>query len=131
MPDYVVRKAQEEAGHHVESFRAAARSGMKIAAGTDAGTPFNPHGDLSLELQMMVGLGLSPMDALVAATRNAAENLDLLHAVGTLEPGKLADVVLVDGDPLEDMTALRRVRLVAKEGVVYRDEIRGRETVGA
>jgi imidazolonepropionase-like amidohydrolase len=124
IPAWVVEKAESESGHHRESFVAAVRSGMKIAAGTDAGTPFNPHGELPTELELMVEYGLSPTEALVAATRNAAENIDLLHEVGTLEVGKLADLVLLDGDPTADISAARNVVLVAKDGVVHRNELK-------
>jgi imidazolonepropionase-like amidohydrolase len=124
IPSWVVEKAQSESGHHRDSFVAAVRSGMKIAAGTDAGTPFNPHGELPTELELMVEFGLSATDALVAATRNAAENLDLLHDIGTVEVGKLADLVVLDGDPTTDISATRNVTLVAKEGTVYRNELK-------
>jgi imidazolonepropionase-like amidohydrolase len=119
----VVEKAESESGHHRESFVAAVRSGMKIAAGTDAGTPFNPHGELPSELELMVDYGLSPTEALVAATRNAAENIDLLHEVGTLEVGKLADLVLLAGDPTADISVTRNVVIVVKDGVVHRNEL--------
>jgi imidazolonepropionase-like amidohydrolase len=124
IPRWVVEKAESESGHHRDSFVAAVRSGMKIAAGTDAGTPFNPHGELPTELALMVDFGLSPTDALVAATRNAAENVDLLHEVGTLEVGKLADLVLLAGDPTADISAARDVVMVVKEGVVHRNELK-------
>jgi imidazolonepropionase-like amidohydrolase len=123
IPQWVVEKAQAESGRHRDSFIAAVRSGMKIAAGTDAGTPFNPHDELPGELEQMVEFGLSPSEALVAATRNAAANLDLAHLVGTLEVGKLADLVLVTGDPTRDIRATRKVVLVAKDGVLYRNDI--------
>jgi len=123
MPDWVVEKAESESGHHRESFAAAVRSGMKIAAGTDAGTPFNPHTYLAQELALMVDYGMRPMDAIVAATRNAAENLGLAPDVGTLEVGRLADIVVVDGDPTGDITAAGRVRFVMKDGTVARDDL--------
>lgn len=125
IPGWVVEKAEQEAAKQRESFAAAVSSGMRIAAGTDAGTPFNRHGDLALELALMVEHGLSPMQTLVAATRAAAENLGMAHDIGTLEVGKLADLVLVDGDPLADITATGRVVLVVKDGVVHRDELTG------
>jgi imidazolonepropionase-like amidohydrolase len=118
IPEWVVRKAESESGHHRESFKAAVASGMKIAAGTDAGTPFNPHGDLALELEKMVEFGLPPMLALVAATANAARLLRLDDSLGTVEPGKAADLILVFGDPLEDMSVMRRPALVMKAGQV-------------
>jgi imidazolonepropionase-like amidohydrolase len=124
IPAWVVEKAKGESGHHRESFLAAVRSGMKIAAGTDAGTPFNPHGELPSELELMVEYGLSPTEALVAATRNAAENIDLLHEVGTLEVGKLADLVLLAGDPTADISVTHDVVMVVKDGVVHRNELK-------
>ena len=123
IPGWVVDKAEREAAKQRESFTAAVSSGMRIAAGTDAGTPFNGHGELARELELMVEHGLSPMQALVAATRNAAENLGMAHEIGTLEVGKLADLALVDGDPVADITATGRVVLVVKDGVVHRDEL--------
>jgi imidazolonepropionase-like amidohydrolase len=96
---------------------------MKVAAGTDAGTPFNPHTYLPQELALMVDYGMRPMDAIVAATRNAAENLGLAPDVGTLEVGRLADIVVVDGDPSSDITAAGRVRFVMKDGVLARDDL--------
>jgi imidazolonepropionase-like amidohydrolase len=125
MPDWVVEKAESESGHHRESFNAAVRSGMRIAAGTDAGTPFNPHTFMAQELALMVEYGMRPMDAVVAATRTAAQNLDLAPDVGTLEEGRLADVILVDGDPSTDIGAVGRVRLVVKDGTVYRNDFAG------
>lgn len=123
MPAWVVEKAESESGHHRESFAAAVRSGMKVAAGTDAGTPFNPHTYLPQELALMVDYGMRPMEAIVAATRNAAENLGLAPDVGTLEVGRLADIVVVDGDPSSDITAAGRVRFVMKDGMLARDDL--------
>lgn len=124
IPSWVVEKAESESGHHRESFAAAVRSGMKIAAGTDAGTPFNPHDALSIEIGLMVEYGLRPMEAIVAATRNAAELLGLGHLVGTIEVGKLGDLVVVGGDPVADISAVGDVRLVAKEGRVFTNALR-------
>jgi imidazolonepropionase-like amidohydrolase len=123
IPAWAVEKAEREAQRQRESFVAAVSSGMRIAAGTDAGTPFNAHGDFARELALMVEHGLSPMQTLVAATSAAAENLGLAHDLGTLAVGKLADLILVDGDPVADITATGRVVLVVKDGVVYRDEL--------
>jgi imidazolonepropionase-like amidohydrolase len=120
IPEWVVRKAESESGHHRESFVAAVKSGVRIAAGTDAGTPFNPHGDLALELEKMVEFGLPPMLALVAATGNAAELLRIEDEVGTIQAGKVADLILVDGDPLQQMSVMRRPSLVMKGGAVHR-----------
>src|SRR5690606_1055457 len=123
IPAWVVEKAEREAQRQRESFVAAVASGMRIAAGTDAGTPYNAHGDFARELELMVRHGLTPMQALMAATSAAAQNLGLDHDLGTLAVGKLADLVLVDGDPVADITAAGRVALVVKDGVVHRDEL--------
>jgi imidazolonepropionase-like amidohydrolase len=123
IPAWAVEKAEAEAGQQRTSFAAAVSSGMRIAAGTDAGTPFNPHGAFARELALMVEHGLSPMQTLVAATSAAAENLGLAHEIGTLTVGKLADLILVDGDPVTDITATGRVALVVKDGVIHRNEL--------
>jgi imidazolonepropionase-like amidohydrolase len=123
IPDWVVEKAESESGHHRESFAAAVKSGMRIAAGTDAGTPFNPHQYMPQELALMVEYGMPAMAALVAATSSAARNLGLDPDIGTLEEGRIADVIVVDGDPAADITAMERVRFVMKEGVVARDDL--------
>jgi imidazolonepropionase-like amidohydrolase len=123
VPRWITDKSLATAEHHRESFTLAARSGVKIAAGTDAGTPFNPHGDLAAELKLMVDCGLSPADAIVAATRNAAENLGLLHDTGSIEIGKRADLILVDGDPTTDISALARVSCVVGNGKVVAERL--------
>ena len=122
VPAWVVEKAERQRAASIEGFTAAVRSGLRIAAGTDAGTPFNRHADMAHELELMVGAGLTPMQAIVAGTRHSAQNVDLLHDIGTVEVGKLADLLLVDGDPTRDITALRDVVVVLKEGVVHRDD---------
>ena len=116
VPPWITEKSLASAERHRESFAAAVKSGLKIAAGTDAGTPFNPHGDLPAELKLMVEYGLRPADAVVAATRNAAENLGLLQDTGTIEVGKRADLLLVDGDPVADISCLSRVSYVVSNG---------------
>jgi imidazolonepropionase-like amidohydrolase len=121
VPDWVIRKAQAESGAHRAAFGAALAAGVNIAAGTDAGTPFNPHGDLARELGLMVDYGMTPMQAIVAATSSAARNLDLQHEVGTIKVGKQADLILVAGDPAADISRLGQVALVMKRGQVLHD----------
>ena len=117
-PPYFVPKAEQVVGPHKESFRLALKAGVKMAAGTDSGGHFWPMGDLALELERMVEFGMAPMAAIEAATRCAADALQRLEQLGTLDEGKLADIVVVDGNPLDDMTALRHVWLVMKEGTI-------------
>jgi imidazolonepropionase-like amidohydrolase len=131
IPEWVVRKAESESGHHRESFVMAVKSGVKIAAGTDAGTPFNPHGDLALELAKMVEFGLPPMFALVAATSNAARLLRMQDEIGSIEHGKQADLLLVPGDPLADIAVTRRPTFVMKGGRVVRDDVSASVALGS
>ena len=131
IPEWVVRKAESESGHHRESFVMAVKSGVKIAAGTDAGTPFNPHGDLALELAKMVEFGLPPMFALVAATSNAARLLRMQDQIGSIEQGKQADLLLVPGDPLADIAVTQRPTFVMKGGRVVRDDVSASVALGS
>ena len=117
-------EAQAEAGdfrqHHVESVQKALAAGVKVVAGTDAGGWV--HGNNAQELECLVDAGMTPMQALVAATGWAAECCGLEKQVGTVQKGKFADLVVVDGDPLKDIRVLQdktRIKLVMKEGKVY------------
>lgn len=116
VPKFMVDKSRRIMERHLKSFSDAFRAGVKIACGSDAGTPFNPHTDLTTEIQMMVEGGMTPLAALTAATRTSAEALRLDDRLGTLESGKLADLVVLEGDPLADLEALRQPLLVFKEG---------------
>jgi len=101
-------------------FRRALAAGIPIGVGSDAAVI--PHGQNARELSVRVRLGEKPMSALVSATRVNAEILGWSDRVGTVEKGKLADLVAVPGDPLADITAVERVLFVMKGGVVYRDD---------
>ncbi|QIX62598.1 amidohydrolase family protein [Hymenobacter sp. BT18] len=103
-----------------DTFGRAYKAGVKIAFGTDASV-FR-HGVNALEFQYMVEAGMPPLVALRSATVSAAELLNQTSNLGTLEAGKLADVVAVEGDPLTDIKVMQRVRFVMKQGVVYRQE---------
>ncbi|MBI4610886.1 MAG: amidohydrolase family protein [Candidatus Rokubacteria bacterium] len=104
--------------HHLESLRRARAAGVRVVAGTDAGG--HGHPNPALELQHLVEAGMSPMQALHAGAGLAAECLGLEREIGTVEKGKWADLVAVEGDPLQDIRILqdpRRIRLVLKAGV--------------
>jgi len=94
------------------------KAGVKIAFGTDSGV--SPHGLNAKEFALMTGLGMSPAAALRAAGAGAAELLGLTERIGTLEKGKLADVVAVPGDPIADITATEHVLFVMKDGKVVK-----------
>lgn len=103
---------------HKETFQKAMKMGVKIAFGTDVGA--YEHGTSTREFIRMVEYGMKPIDAIRSATLTASELLRMEHQIGTLEPGKFADVIAVEGNPVEDIRALTRVVFVMKEGKVYR-----------
>ena len=110
--------------HHVESLQKALTAGVKVVAGTDAGGWV--HGNNAQELECLVDAGMTPMQALVAGTGWAAEACGLEKDVGTVQAGKFADLVAVDGDPLRDIKVLQdksRIKLVMKEGKLYKDHL--------
>jgi imidazolonepropionase-like amidohydrolase len=103
---------------HKETFQKAMKMGVKIAFGTDVGA--FEHGTSAREFLRMVDYGMKPIDAIRSATITASELLRMEHQIGTLEPGKRADVIAVEGNPLEDIRAVTRVVFVMKEGKVYK-----------
>ena len=110
--------------HHVESVQMALAAGVKVVAGTDAGGWGHPNN--AMEIECLVKAGMTPMQALVAATGWAAECLGLEGETGTVRKGKWADLVVVDGDPLKNVAILQdaeRIKLVMKEGKVYVDRL--------
>ena len=115
-PEYIRRKTAEVLGASREAFRLALEAGVPVAAGTDCGAPGHPHGTLPEELMLMVESGVSPIQALRFGTSAAADLLGLGDEVGSLEPGKRADLLAVDGDPTSEILALRDVRLVLRDG---------------
>ena len=113
IPDSALDKAKAMTKRHQTSFRQAHRRGLLIAMGTDAGTPFNHHGDNAQELERMVALGMSPMEAIITSTSSAARLIGIDDQVGTIERGKEADLLLIDGNPLRKIDLLRdRSRIV-------------------
>jgi imidazolonepropionase-like amidohydrolase len=104
---------------HEETFRRAMKAGVKIAFGTDAGG-FDWKVNPAKEFSSMVKFGMTPAQAIRAATATAAELLGMKDSVGTVEAGKLADIVAVPGDPLADVSVMEKVEFVMKGGVVYR-----------
>jgi imidazolonepropionase-like amidohydrolase len=119
-PPEIEAKAKAAVAVRSDMFRKAVRMGVKIAFGTDSAV--SPHGSNAQEFALMVGLGMKPGAALRSATSAAAELLGLSKTLGTLERGKLADVIAVPGDPLTDIKAMEKVIFVMKGGDVVRNE---------
>jgi imidazolonepropionase-like amidohydrolase len=117
-PEKIIEKERLVGRTQRENFRKAVRAGAKIAFGTDAGV--YPHGWNGKQFAKMVEWGMTPMQAIQAATVNAAELLGWSDRVGAIAPGLYADVVAVAGDPLADVTELERVTFVMKGGTVYK-----------
>lgn len=113
-------KAREITPIARESHRNAIAAGVPIAFGTDAGV--FPHGTNADEFRLLVEAGMSPVQALISATRNAADLLGVLEEGGTVEPGKWADLIAVRGNPLDDVEHLKNVGFVMKDGVIYKED---------
>lgn len=107
IPESALEKAKSMTKRHQESFKNAHRSRILIAMGTDAGTPFNYHGDNAQELERMVALSMTPMETIVASTSAAARLIGIQDSVGTLAKGMQADLVVIDGNPLKRIELLR------------------------
>ncbi len=113
------KRDAKRAAVHGPSFQKAMRAGVKIAFGTDVGG-FPWTQPMAAEFLDMTGLGMSPMDAIRAATSSAAALLDMTGDLGVIAPGAYADVIAVNGDPLRDVAVLENVGFVMKDGVVFR-----------
>ena len=121
IPEHQRARLTDYDDQHRKAIRLAHRLKVPIAMGTDAGTPGNHHGDNAQEIvEMVTGAGLSPAAAIHASTMNPAKLLGRAHELGSLDKGKLADVIAVSRDPLADITALHRVDFVMKGGVIYK-----------
>ena len=118
IPEYMVRKSEQVVPPHVASFQLAHRAGVRIAAGADSGTPLNFHGSLLPELTLMVKYGMTPLEAIRAATVTAADCLGLGEVTGRVAPGYAADLIAVAGDPAERIEALADLKLVLVSGRV-------------
>jgi len=120
VPEYSKQKMREVAAAAPVNVKKAFAAGVKVAFGTDAAV--YPHGLNAGEFHVYVKLGMTPLAAIQTATINASDLLGPKFLVGSLEPGKFADVIAVDGDPTKDVTILEHVKFVMKGGTVYKNE---------
>ncbi|MDR1831508.1 MAG: amidohydrolase family protein [Fusobacteriaceae bacterium] len=116
IPEYAVQKAKMVESDHMKSFEKAVKAGVKIAMGTDAGTPFNEHKNSWYEFKLMKEHGLSSFKALQAGTIKAAEMLKLDGLYGSIREGKKADLVVLNENPLENIETLQHIAAVYKHG---------------
>jgi imidazolonepropionase-like amidohydrolase len=127
-PEATIEKEMSIGRKQRESFRRAVEAGVKTAYGTDAGV--YPHGWNGKQFAHMVRWGMTPMQAIKAATVNAADLLGWSDRVGAVQAGRYADLIAVAGDPLEDVGELEKVRFVMKGGEIYKDELADTRTIG-
>src|SRR5665647_112519 len=119
-PEKIINKERMIGKLQRENFQKAVKAGVKIAYGTDAGV--YPHGWNGKQFFYMVKYGLTPMQAIQSATINAADLIDWKEKTGSISKGKLADIIAVDSNPLDDVTILEHVKFVMKDGTVYKNE---------
>jgi imidazolonepropionase-like amidohydrolase len=120
IPPAILAKAKTAIASSHQTFQRALAKGVKIGLGTDAAV--YPHGRNVEEFHQMADLGMKPIDALKAGTSMDAELLGLADKIGTLEAGKIADMVAVPGDPVQNIRQTEHVFFVMKEGVIYRND---------
>ncbi|HEY3637251.1 MAG TPA: amidohydrolase family protein [Rhizomicrobium sp.] len=118
MPPAIREKALAVGPHILETLRRGYAEGLRIAFGTD--TAVSPHGENAREFELMVKAGMSPMACIVAATLTAAEHIGHLPNLGSIEPGKAADIIATSASPLDDVRELQKIRFVMRDGKVFK-----------
>jgi imidazolonepropionase-like amidohydrolase len=119
MPPAIKEKALSVGTKILETLRRGHSAGLRVAFGTD--TAVSPHGENAREFELMVKAGMTPMQCIVAATATAAEHIGHSKNLGSIEAGKAADIVATAASPIDDISELRRVQFVMRDGVVYKN----------
>ena len=117
---WMVQKARQVLENHKNGIQKCLARGVKLDFGSDAGTPYNFHGKQGYEFELMVSFGFTPAQALTAATVTNSHLLRMQDKIGTIEPGKLADIVAFAGNPLDDIKVMQDCRFVMKDGAVIK-----------
>jgi imidazolonepropionase-like amidohydrolase len=125
LPKENIEKEKKIGLEQRQTFQRAVKAGVKMAFGTDAGV--YPHGDNARQLATMVQWGMTPAQALRTVTFNSADLIGRSKDVGTIEPGKYADIIAVTGNPIEDIKLMQHVGFVMKGGVIYKDKLTGKD----
>ena len=118
--DYAVAKAKQAISTHEWGFRKCLEAGVPIVFGTDCGTPFNLHGEQYDEFTYLMDFGMNNTQAILAATQNAAKLLRMWDEIGSVCAGKFADIVAVDGDPMNNIKDMEKMSFIMKDGMVYK-----------
>lgn len=116
MPEYVVKKAEGAVTDHLDSITRAYKAGVKIACGTDSGTPFNYHGSLPIEMVLLKKIGMDNLEILTCATKSSAECVGIEDRYGTIEAGKFADFLVLKENPVENLETVFDIEDVYKLG---------------